>query len=156
MSVTIIRPETAHELTELVRAIASAETPADPQVPDRAVAGLRQALARHDVTGSDWFWVLVARASGELAGYVAVCRIPKLDVRAGFLFVDEVYVLPAYRRHGVGAALLEAAAQLAGELGLAGVRLLARPENAAARRLYRSLGFVEHETMFYEKRVEPA
>ena len=60
-------------------------------------------------------------------------------------------MLPAYRRQGVATALLGRVVALAGELGLAGVRLLVRPENEAARGLYRSLGFDESATVLCQR-----
>jgi ribosomal protein S18 acetylase RimI-like enzyme len=48
-------------------------------------------------------------------------------------------------------ALLGRVVALAGALGLAGVRLLVRPENKAAQRLYASLGFDEHATLMCQR-----
>jgi ribosomal protein S18 acetylase RimI-like enzyme len=61
-------------------------------------------------------------------------------------------VLPEFRRRGVARALLARVEQLARELGLAGVRLLVRPENEAARRLYAALGYQMSASTFCEKR----
>jgi len=74
------------------------------------------------------------------------------------LYVDELYVLQAYRRQGVGRALFEQLSRLARDQGLAGLRLLVRPENESARRFYQSLGFGESNTILCEKRTpsEPA
>ncbi|MGB9593262.1 MAG: GNAT family N-acetyltransferase [Anaerolineae bacterium] len=108
-----------------------------------------------DFLGRDGFWVLLARAKGEAAGFAHVCLIPKADVRWGFLFVDELFVHPAHRRKGVATALLERAVAMSGELGLAGVRLLVRPENAAARALYRKAGFQESPTLLCQREARP-
>lgn len=99
-------------------------------------------------------WVLAAELDGQPAGAAVAVVIPKLDARRGFLFVDELSVLPAFRRRGVARALLAHAEQLARSLGLAGVRLLVRPENAAARRLYAGLGYQMSRSVFCEKRIE--
>jgi ribosomal protein S18 acetylase RimI-like enzyme len=114
---------------------------------EAAVAGLRAARARHDLLAADTFWLLLAVVDGQPAGLAAVARVPKADARGGFLFVDELTVLPAYRHQGVATALLRQVIDTAAALGLAGVRLLVRPENAAARRLYAALGFDEHATL---------
>jgi aminoglycoside 3-N-acetyltransferase I len=116
-----------------------------------AVAGLRASRAVYDLLASDSFWLLLARVDDQPAGLAAAARLPKADARAGFLFVDELTVLPAYRRRGVATALLRHTLALAAELGLAGVRLLVRPENEAARRLYRALGFDESATVLCER-----
>jgi len=113
---------------------------------------LRAVEAGGLLTG-DGAWVLLARVDGEPAGYALTCRVPKLDQRLGFLFVDELYVLREHRRRGVATALMREVQTLAQELGLAGVRLLVRTENAPARRLYQRLGFVEHSNLFCEWRV---
>lgn len=120
---------------------------------EAGVAGLRAARARYDPLASDSFWLILAALDGEAAGLAAVARLPKADARVGFLFVDELVVLPAYRRQGVGTALLRHVLALAGDLGLAGVRLLARPDNEAARRLYRAAGFDESATFFCQRLV---
>jgi ribosomal protein S18 acetylase RimI-like enzyme len=119
-----------------------------------AVDGLRAARERYDLLRSDSFWLLMARVDGQPAGLAAVARLPKADARVGFLFVDELWVLPAYQRQGVATALLRHVIALASDLGLAGVRLLVRPENEAARRLYRALGFDESATVFCERKGE--
>jgi len=110
-------------------------------------SGAASALRAYDFLASDAFWVVLAHVGGEPAGLAHACRIPKVDERTGFLYVDEVYVAPAHRRKGVGVALLRRVKQLSEELGLAGVRLLVRPENDAARALYRRAGFQEYPTM---------
>ncbi len=152
LEIVRLGPQNVPLFGALLRAIAVEASPQDPGAPPRAEAGLRQALARYDFSRSDSFWALLATWEAEPAGYAAVCRVPKADARVGFLFVDELHVRQAYRRRGIGRALLVHVEELARELGLAGARLLARPENIAARRLYRSAGFEEGMSMFYEKK----
>jgi len=154
-TVTITRagPQDVPDLVRLMRAIAAEEQPHDPAAPATAEEGAGRALQAGRVLERDDVWVLLAWVGGVPAGYALACRIPKLDPRLGFLFVDELYVLQPYRRRGVATALMRRIQALAGELGLAGVRLLVRPENVAARRLYRRLGFVEHATYFCEWRA---
>lgn len=153
-AVVVVRagPQDAADLARLMRAIAAEERPGDPTAPEEGETGLHRALAASDPLSGDGVWVLLARVDGQPAGYALACRIPKLDHRLGFLFVDELYVLRSRRRQGVATALVRHVQALAQELGLAGVRLLVRPENAPARRLYRGLGFVEHSTCFCEWR----
>jgi ribosomal protein S18 acetylase RimI-like enzyme len=154
-SVIFVGPDKIGELDALLQAIERAERPQDPQAPARAAAGLRQALAHYDFLRSDSFWLLLSRVGDDPAGYAAVCRTPKTDARAAFLFVDELHVLRSFHRRGVGRALLQRVHQLAQELELAGVRLLVRPQNEAARRLYKTLGFIENDTIFCEKLSHP-
>lgn len=138
------------EAASLFRTIAIESNPQDPSAPDVAEAGFRQSLTRYDLIGSNASWLLLARVSTHLAGYLTAVRIPKLDSRNGFVFVDELHVLKAYRRRGVATCLLEAADDLARQAGCAGVRLLVRPSNAAARALYQHLGYAEHPAILCE------
>lgn len=140
-------------LRSFFRAVGAAEAPDDPEAPDRAEAGLLRSLQASSWLHSDHHWLFLARREGRPAGYALAVRIPKADERLGFLFVDELYVLPAYRRRGVGRALLVEIQALARRLGLAGVRLLVRPGNRPARRLYRAAGFRESAAVFCEWRV---
>lgn len=117
-----------------------------------AASGIRASLARYNFTRSDACWMLLATIEDAPAGYASAVRIPKADARAGFLFVDELYVLRRFRRAGIARRLLEYIERFALDLGLAGVRLLVRPENAAARSLYRLSGYAESPTIFCEKR----
>jgi ribosomal protein S18 acetylase RimI-like enzyme len=91
-----------------------------------------------------------------ITGYAVAVRIPKLDARMGFLFVDELYVLPSYRRRGVARRMISHVQSLAREEGLAGVRLLVRPENGPARALYRGCAFQEQESFFCQWCSAPA
>ncbi len=115
-----------------------------------------QAWMPRDFLAHDGFWVLLARVDGKPAGVAHVCLIPKPDARRGFLFVDELFVHPAHRRKGVALALLNRVVEMSRELGLAGVRLLVRPENAAARALYHKAGFHEHPTLLCQREVHEA
>ncbi len=118
---------------------------------DEATRGFQQSRAGADWLDSENVWALVALWETQPAGAALLVTIPKADARRGFLFVDELSVLPAFRRRGVARALLAHAEEIACSLGLAGLRLLARPENDAARALYRTLGFSESPTLFCEK-----
>ena len=65
----------------------------------------------------------------------------------------ELHVLEASRRLGVASRLVGAVIDHAGERGLRGVRLLVRPENDPARRMYARAGFTESPTVFGERLV---
>ena len=153
IAIAAVKSDNIADLVTLLRAIASDESPEAPFAADKAEADLAASRAAFDWTRSDSTWILLAYVEGEPAGYAVICRIPKADERAGFLFVDELHVLRAYRRRGVARALLARVEGLARELGLGGVRLLVRPNNEPARSLYRQAGFEEHETIFCHKRL---
>jgi ribosomal protein S18 acetylase RimI-like enzyme len=87
--------------------------------------------------------VLVAGA--EPAG-VAVLRLRKaIWSRALECYLAELYVVPPLRGQGIGRALMEAAIDLARARGADYMDLGTAEDDVAARRLYESLGFDNHE-----------
>jgi ribosomal protein S18 acetylase RimI-like enzyme len=64
---------------------------------------------------------------------------------ADSLYVDALGTAPEYRRRGVGRALLAAAEDRAGRLGLGRVSLETEVDNDPARSLYESCGFTPGE-----------
>lgn len=139
-------------LEELWRADWLEEHPEEEPGVMETAAGIRKALAHYDFLRSDSFWVFAAQVNGRFVGYMTVVRIPKVDVRLLFLFVDELFVLRAFRRQGIAKALLQTALALGTSLSAEGVRLIVDAENEAARQLYRSCGFTEGEQIFCQRR----
>ncbi len=150
---TIERGGTADipEIIRLFREIESEEAAEDPAAPDRVESGLLRSVEAHGTPATDSFWLLLARMDGKSVGYAAVARIPKLDSRIGFLYLDELHVLRRYRRQGVATALLEEVSRLSRELGYSGVRLIVESDNLPARDLYRGCGFTERPVIFCQQ-----
>jgi ribosomal protein S18 acetylase RimI-like enzyme len=83
-----------------------------------------------------------ARAGWRLVGYG---RIDRTDAHIGTLALT---VLEAYRRRGLGEAILRALlSDVAQSPDMRQVRLAVRPDNAPAIQLYRKLGFRDQETL---------
>jgi ribosomal protein S18 acetylase RimI-like enzyme len=154
--ITIVRATGEHRaaLEALVARIEAEDRPEDPEAAARAPSGMAESLSRYDALASDSVWFLLAYSDDRAAGLAVLTRIPKLDGRVGFLYLDELHVLAEHRRRGIGTALIGSAVGLARELDLAGIRLLTRSDNEAARALYESLGFHGSETLLYQVRVD--
>ncbi len=75
---------------------------------------------------------------GEMVGFIAGDH----QGAKGIAWIVTVGVLPAYRRRGIGKALIAACEE---QLATGVVRLSVRASNAEAIRLYRSLGYLEYE-----------
>ena len=126
--------------------------PAD--VLERLVPG----LAQHPTT------VVFLAFDGSTPAGVAVCfRGFSTFTARPLLNVHDLAVHPAYRRRGVGRALLEHAASHARGLGCVKLTLEVREENEAARALYRACGFGDADigsgalrTLFLERRLDDA
>jgi GNAT superfamily N-acetyltransferase len=87
--------------------------------------------------------VFVATVDGEFAGYVTLTWEPPYDHGPGVPEIQDLNVLPAYRRRGIGNALMDAAEARAGErssvLGI-GVGLYA--DYGSAQRMYVRRGYL--------------
>lgn len=101
--------------------------------PEKAMAFDALRIARQG-------FLYYARAGGgRLVGYGRLTRGRHAAARLG---VVALTVLEAYRRKGVGEALLRALLQAAAAAGMREVWLSVRPDNTPALRLYDKLGFV--------------
>ncbi len=65
-----------------------------------------------------------------------------------FWLLNDLYVVPESRTHGIGRALLERAERLAQETGAVGLTLSTATDNLKAQRLYESMGY-RRETVFF-------
>jgi len=93
---------------------------------------------------------------------LAVLRFRPSLWRPGALdaYLEELYVVPGLRGHGIGRALMRAAIDLARERGARDMHLCTSEDDVAARRLYESLGFINRErgpdgpvAYFYEREL---
>jgi ribosomal protein S18 acetylase RimI-like enzyme len=92
---------------------------------------------------------------------LAVLRFrPALWSEALDCYLEELYVVPGRRGHGLGRALMEAAIDLARDRGAACMHLGTAEDDVAARALYESLGFSNREgkpdgavNYFYEREL---
>ncbi|KAL0481047.1 hypothetical protein AKO1_013690 [Acrasis kona] len=93
-------------------------------------------------------WIAIAYMDNTPAGFISITRIPKPNAKNGYLYVDELYTDPNFRRRGVADSLLDYSKTLSKSLNLAGVRLLVRNSNEPAKHCYAKNGFVLSSTTF--------
>ena len=141
-------------LTTLIADIEAEDHPENPRARAEAPDGMRRSLLHYDALGSDSVWFLLAHAGETPVGLAILIRIPKLDHRRGFLYLDELSVLEPWRRQGIGRRLMERSIELSREVGLAGLRLLTQEDNAPARALYESVGMTGGKTLLYQLRFD--
>jgi ribosomal protein S18 acetylase RimI-like enzyme len=119
-----------------------------PQLSTTAKSPDRAALEK--IVASEVSSMFVARLTSDpdhIAGVITllVYRIPS-GVHA---VVEDVVVDESARGHGVGAAMLDEAVELARSRGALHVNLTSRSSREAANRLYKRKGFVIRETNVY-------
>jgi ribosomal protein S18 acetylase RimI-like enzyme len=107
----------------------------------RSVAGALRRLLADPRLGV----VLIAesRSPRTIAGYVVATYNYDLEFAGSDAFVTELFVKPEARRSGIARQLLEAVTSKVRNAGAGALHLLVRPENRAARSLYRKAGFEE-------------
>ena len=88
----------------------------------------------------------------------AIVAAALLRVVAGEGELLRIAVQPAWRRHGLGRALLRSIQSAVADACPLGVHLEVRASNTAARQLYSSVGFIERGTRrgYYQGPVEDA
>jgi len=104
-------------------------------LPDSsAMAHVRDELSRKE------FYVFVAELDSEPVGWIHAVYIPKIGRwQQGYLYVDELWVDPAYRKQGIGKALCEHINKLMSETNACKIRLYT--DNPVAQRLYEKCGW---------------
>ena len=106
-----------------------------PADPPRARAFIGERLRHGDAV------ILLAQRDGAVAGFTQLYPLFS-SVRTGRIWqLNDLYVAPTARRHGVGRALLDAARDHATASGALGLQLETQRSNAAAQRLYAALGW---------------
>lgn len=99
-------------------------------------------------------WVI--EPEDRIVGYCVLTWGYSLEHRGQDAFIDELYVAPAYRSHGLGAAALQAAECACRAAGVRSLHLEVERINVRAQELYRRLGFVDHDRYLMTKPIAPA
>jgi ribosomal protein S18 acetylase RimI-like enzyme len=87
---------------------------------------------------------LLAEMSGEIIGFAGLRLIPSLFYPETLAELTELFVAEAYRRQGVGRALIVEAEQRAIQGGARELLVLTGRDNQEAQALYYSLGYGVH------------
>jgi GNAT superfamily N-acetyltransferase len=84
---------------------------------------------------------LLARTqAGDAVGYAVFYRTFSTFVGRPGIFLDDLYVRPAFRRHGIGRELLTHVARLGAEMGKGRLEWITLRWNENAFRFYRGIG----------------
>ena len=102
--------------------------------------------------------VFAAQLVDQLVGYISIVYIPKISRTNGdgHLFIDELWVNPAFRKQGIASTLLAKADILATERNPLGLRLYVNTTNDAGIALYRKFGYTDKygTALFMEKELK--
>jgi GNAT superfamily N-acetyltransferase len=109
-----------------------------------------RAFFRRFLAPSDDGMLIGAWREGELVGYACLYWHFSSTDAAETVLMNDPYVDPAVRGHGVGRALIEASADVARERGAHHLEWRTAPDNATAQRLYDSTGAQRSTWIEYE------
>jgi GNAT superfamily N-acetyltransferase len=148
-----VRPATPTDAPRIAQLLASGSREPGkeaPQEPARYAAATERIRAAHGD-------VLVAEYDGTVAGVLQVMLLEHLQHAGGKVAeVESVHVDEAYRRHGVGAALLDAAVGWAAAQGCYRVQLTSHETREGAHEFYAKRGFTPTHLGFKLLLDEPA
>lgn len=134
-SIRPARPGDEHAIFSLISALAEFEQ------LSHAVTGNAEQLAVHLFGARPAAEALVAESeSGELVGFALFFHNYSTFLTRPGLYLEDLFVLPAQRRLGIGRALLRAVARLAVERGCGRFEWSVLDWNANAINFYESLG----------------
>src|SRR6185369_13543428 len=122
--------------------------PFEREAAAAAIGGLIE-----DVSLGRLWLVVEADGADEVAGYVAVTFGYSLEYSGRDAFVDDLYLRPAYRGHGVGTRVLQEIEPECRALGVRALHLEVGRSNEAARALYRRQGFRANDRLLLSKRL---
>ena len=83
----------------------------------------------------------LAEHAGEIGGYLLAVLVFSLEHGGTMAEIDEFFVAPAFRRRGIGAALLLQAESALRDSGVTRLQLQLGAENAPARAFYDAHGY---------------
>jgi GNAT superfamily N-acetyltransferase len=99
--------------------------------------------------------IFVARDGDRLLGVAYVSFIWALEHGGHSAWLEELYVRPAAREHGIGSALLAAAIDFARADGCAALDLEVEEEHVRAANLYARNGFDKHSRTRWVRKLDP-
>ena len=140
----------SHKAAFHIRAAEPTDVPALMRLK-RLLAEAEDSLHAVRADAADWlrdgfgphagFTAYVAEVGGAVVGMATCSRRTITGWSGPILFLQDLFVEPAHRRRGIGAALMARVAALAREIGSPVVELIVRADNAAAQAFYRRAGF---------------
>jgi len=115
---------------------ASERLPYDPSRLRRLLSEL--------ISNKDLGRLILFEESGKLVGYMVLGFGFSLEFHGRDSFIDEFYVVPEHRSHGVGRAAVDFALAVCREAGIKAVHLEADHVNLRGHGFYKRLGFKDH------------
>jgi len=147
----VIRAATSADepyLLPMMRALAEKEPNPNPDAFREAlISKAFRYLLEHPERGRLWALITDER----LVGYIVLTLGFSFEFLGTDAFIDELYILPEYRRRGYGLKAVQHLEAEAKKLGVNAVHLEVDEGNDPAFELYRRMGFEDHKRFLMTK-----
>jgi GNAT superfamily N-acetyltransferase len=150
MTTFSVGPAKARDCSECARLLVD-------QPDEHGIGASRERLARvlEDVVAdASRGFLMLARESGEIVGIAYVVTIPSAEHSGPVAWLEELYVVPDSRCHGIGTALVTSVLERARHGGIVAVDLEIDAGHDRASSLYQRLGFRRLQRSRWVKRLE--
>ncbi len=127
-------PEDVPAIMELIKALAAYENLAD------AVTGDAETLKSHLFNEPAYAEVLVSQWQDKIVGFALFFSNYSTFLTQPGIYLEDLFVLPEYRRQGIGTSLLKAVAQIAMERGAGRLEWSVLDWNQPAIAFYEKIG----------------
>jgi len=121
---------------------------------DAELSALRDFTEQYVILEKNLLTTYAMEIDNNFVGYISTIYIPKITQNNnGFMFVDDLWVNPNYRRMGIAELLMKKAETFAQENKTYGLRLYVSTNNDAGASLYEKCGLTNKygESMLMEK-----
>jgi GNAT superfamily N-acetyltransferase len=120
-----------------------------PCVPEEIESGLA-VLLNDSSLGQAWLIL----HDLQPVGYVIFTYGFDIEFGGRLATITDLYLEPAHRRKGIGGKVLQQLEAFCGSIGLRGLELQVETDNAEARSLYKTFGFVPADRIPMSKRIQ--
>ncbi|MFQ4146371.1 GNAT family N-acetyltransferase [Chlorogloeopsis sp. ULAP02] len=134
LALRFAEPEDCNTLFELIKALAEYEKLSD------AVTGSPLALKEHLFGSAKYVEAILAEYTGQAIGFALFFHNYSTFLTKPGIYLEDIFVLPEYRRQGVGKALLTKVAQVAVERNCGRLEWSVLDWNEPAIKFYRRMG----------------
>lgn len=147
--IVLVRQATLADADRLIALVTAFHGETGHAPEERQTAALVRMLAG-PALGRAW----IAVEGGSDVGYGLALFRHSIDHGGPVAFLDDLYIAPDRRRHGLGGLLLAAICRGLAAAGVAAVELRADPQDEAACRFYRGAGFTAGPLLTFSRDLE--
>ena len=147
-----MRRATLEDVESLVALMSEFYAESDYRLDPRRAAEAFRSLIADGRLGHAW----LLESGREAVGYLVVTLGFSMEYGGPDAFVDDLYIRPQYRGLGIGTQALEEARTFCVASGVRAVHIEVGHDNAAAKALYRKVGFEDTKRQLLTLRLADA